>query len=363
VSARSKVQPWLVGVLGFAFAVGLALRLLIPNEMDPSIFVAFGSGSPDQTSYAQRLLGDVMTRPGGGHDGQAFFIQANDPWFIEPEENAALLDYPVYRAQRMLFPMVAGGLGLFPPGVVVWTMLIVNLLALGVGAFLAATLAVEWGCPPWLGLAVPLNVGLLFELDIGGSGVLAYVCCLGAVWALLRDRFPLAAILFAAGALSRETMVAFAVGVFLLYWFERRQLLWPIVVAPITALAVWDAYIWVRLRDIPGAVSAPRSVGPPLFGLIDAGKSWLDHPLDLVTSLVLVAVVAAFIPIAMRTRLPIAWGAIPFVALALILSANVWREPFDSSRAIAPILTAYPFLVMSPNRALAPVDRSPGHGG
>ena len=266
-----KVRPWTIGLLGFGFAAGLALRLLVPNGLDPTVFVAFGDESPVQTPYGQRLLGTVATRPGGGHDGQSFFIQANDPWYLEPKENAALLDRPLYRAQRMLYPMVAGGLGLFPPNLIVWAMLITNVLALGIGASLAASLAVRMGGPAWLGLWVPLNVGLLFELDIGGSGILAYVCCLGALSALSADRVWLAGVLFAAAALSREAMLAFAVGVFLLDRIERRQPRWPIVMVPAVALTTWDAYIWIRLRGISGAGGGIDSLGPPL------GRGWRNR--------------------------------------------------------------------------------------
>ena len=137
-------------------------------------FVALGEESTVETEYATRLLGDVTTRQGLGHDGRFFFAQANDPWYIEPEVHAAVLDEPRYRAQRMLFPSVAGGFGFFPPGVVAWSMLVTNLLALGLGAYLAALLALRWGGAAWLGLAVPMNIGLIFELDIGGAGILAY---------------------------------------------------------------------------------------------------------------------------------------------------------------------------------------------
>lgn len=346
VIARSSLQPWLVGVIGLSIVVVLALRVLIPNGMDPTAFVAFGDQSPIQTPYGRRLLGDVTTRHGGGHDGQSFFIQANDPWYLDPEEHAALLDRPIYRAQRMLFPMIAGGFGLFPPTTVAWAMLVTNLLALAIGAFLAAKLAAEWGGPPWLGLWVPLNVGLLFELDIGGSGILAYTCCLAALSALLRERIWLASVLFAAGALSRETMVAFAVGVFFLWWLERRRALWPIVLIPLGTMAVWDAYIWIRLQGIPGVGGGTGAFGPPFLGAVEASRSWIAEPLDLFLSILFIAVVVAFVPLALRGRLPISWGALPFAVLAIVLSVNVWREPFNSARAIAPIFTALPVSIL-----------------
>jgi hypothetical protein len=350
VTVRAEAPPWLVGAVGFAIGSVIALRVLIPNAMDPTIFIALGEASPVETSYAIRLLGDVTTRQGLGHDGRFFFAQANDPWYLKPERHAVVLDQPRYRAQRMLFPLVAGGFGFFPPSVVVWSMLVTNLLAMGLGAFLAAKLAVRWGATSWLGLAVPLNIGLLFELDIGGAGILAYTCGLGALYALTVERTSLASLLFAASALSREVMLLFAVGVFVLWWLEGRVLLWRIVITPLLVVAVWYVYLRFRLIGITGAGGATPNFAPPFVGIFEAFRSWVGDPIDLFVNMVLLTVLIAFVPLALRSRSPIAWGALPFIALACVLSVGVLREPFNFSRALAPVFTAIPFLVVLPSR-------------
>jgi hypothetical protein len=55
----------------------------------------------------------------------------------------------------------------------------------------------------------------------------------------------------------------------------------------------------------------------------------------------------AFVPIAVRARNALAWGALPFVGIAVVLSAEVWAEPFNWARAVAPIWTAVPFVIMA----------------
>ncbi len=353
VRARGSASSWLIGTLGLAIGVVIALRVLIPSGMDPTIFLTLGEDSPAQVSYARDVLGDVATRHDFGHDGKFFFAQANDPWYLEPGENAAVLDRPSYRGQRMLYPMIAGGFGLFPPGVVVWSLLITNLLALGAGSFVAARLSERWGATPWLGLAVPLNIGLLFEVFIDGGGVVAYVCCLGALFALETRRPWLASVLFAAGALSREVMVLFAVGVFVLWWLDRRELPWRLVLTPLGAMAVWYVYLHVRLVGVSGVGGGTDNFTLPFVGFSQAIRSWISDPADLLYDVPLLVVIVAFVPLALRGRLPIAWGALPLVALATILSVNVWREPFDLTRVLAPVFTAAPFLFIVPERAEA----------
>jgi hypothetical protein len=346
VVAGKAPTAGVVGGIGFLLGLGVVLRLLIPGHMDPTMFLAVGEDKPIQKHYAERLLGSVDTRPGAGHDGKFFFAQANDPWYLDPGEHAAVLDRPLYRAERMLYPMIAGGFGTFPPGVVVWTLLITNVLALGLGTSLAARLAGAWGLSPWLGLAVPLNIGLLFEVAIDGSGALAYAFCLAGLLALVRGRTWLASLAFAAAALSREVMLAFAVGLVILWLLDRRRAPWRIVIVPAVALATWAVYLGFRLHGVGGTGGAPGVLALPFVGMFGALRSWIEQPDGLAAlSLLLVVIVVAVAVLAPRSRLPIAWGALPFVALAVVLSVDVWREPFDLSRALAPVFTAAPFLV------------------
>jgi hypothetical protein len=349
VSFGRNAPPWLIGAAGLAIGAVMALRILIPYGMDPTIFVSFGDGSSVQTAYVRRVLGHATSREAFAHDGKYFFTQANDPWFLEPERNAVVLDRPIYRAQRMLYPAIAGGFGLFPPEVVVWSMLVTNLAALAAGTWWAASLAALWGETPWLGLSVPLNIGLLFELEIGGAGILAYALCLGGLYALERNRIWGAAGLFAAAALSREVMLLFPVGLLVSWWLHDRRTIWPIVVTPLAALAVWHVYIRFRLSGISGVGGGVGAFAPPFVGMFHAFAWWTRYP-HLLINLAIVAILVLFTPLALRSRSPMAWGALPFVALAVVFSEDVWRETFDLTRALTPIFTAIPFVVIANRR-------------
>src|SRR5215211_633473 len=127
-AAPPAAAAWIVGIVGLAMAGAIVLRLLIPADMDPTVFLAFGEDSTAQTEYARRFLDHVATRPEAGHDGKYFFVLANDPWLLHPDHNAVVLDRPAYRAERILYPMLASGFGSFPPAVVVWSLLITNIV-------------------------------------------------------------------------------------------------------------------------------------------------------------------------------------------------------------------------------------------
>ncbi len=93
MSLRRDAPAWLVGAVGLAIGVTFAVKMLVNYGMDPTVFVAFGDGdSPIQRAYVMEVLGEVTDRSRFVHDGKFFFAQANDPWYLEPERHAAVLD-------------------------------------------------------------------------------------------------------------------------------------------------------------------------------------------------------------------------------------------------------------------------------
>jgi hypothetical protein len=345
VTDRKGLPPWLVGVAGLAIGVAFAIRILLSYGLDPTLFVSFGDESPVQDVYIRPRLGDVSTRPGYAPDGKFFFVQANDPWVLDPEHNAAFLDRPIYRTQRMLYPLIAGGFGLFTPPMIVWAMLVTNLVAMAIGAGIAARLASVWGGPSWLGLMVPLNVGLLFELELGGAGILAYAFALAGVLALTKERTWLASTSFAAAALTREMMMLFPVGLLVLWWLNQRRIMWRLVTLPTAAIVLWHLYVRIRLRGVSGVGVVWGGFAPPFYGILTGSEWWLRHPYLLI-NVGIIAMLVVFVPVALRSRSPMAWGALPFVALATVLSENVWREAYDLTRVLMPVFTAIPFVVV-----------------
>jgi hypothetical protein len=193
--------------------------------------------------------------------------------------------------------------------------------------------------------------------------VIAYVFCLGALYALEADRRWTAALLFTAAALSREVMILFAIGVLIVGWLTERRLQWRIVLVPALAMVTWAVYLRSRLAGVTGVGGGTENFAAPFTGMWQAIRSWATQPDDLLLSAAILVAVVSFTLLAIRGRLSIAWGALPFVALAIVLSVNVWREPFDLSRVLAPVFTAAPFILFVSERGTtAPADEQPSSG-
>jgi hypothetical protein len=323
-------------------AVAAALRLLTVADWDPTAFTAFGEEAVEITDYAEAKLGrEVKTRILQGHDGKFFFVLANDPLVLDPAENAAVLDRPIYRSQRMLYPLLAGGAGLFSPEVIVWTLILINVAGLVVGSWAVGAIAVKHGLSPWWGLAFLFNVGLLSELYIDGAGIVAFaLACLGAL-ALEYERPGWGAAFFAGAALTREVMLAFVGSVALVWLIRKKAIPWLVAVPAGVAALVWAAYLRIQIPATPGVDQVREITLVPFSGLMSAFTSGMATLSDFLV-MGLFVMLMLVVPWRARTsNVYLTWGAVGFAVLAPFLTMFVWQKSYDISRALAPLVTAF----------------------
>lgn len=341
---RNRV-PLAVAVVAVAFSSLISFRVLSEVEWDATIFVAFGEEAVPTRVYAEERLGDVYLRPEQGHDGKFFFVQSNDPWVLDPEGNAEVLDRPLYRSQRMFYPVLAGGLGFFGPEAIVWSMLVVNLIAIGVGSWVVARIAVEMGGSPWWGLAFALNLGFISEVNIGGAGVVAAAAAFGAVLCLMRERYGAAILLLVVASLSREAMLIAAAGSALWLWMggERRRAMVTGAI-PLAAVMAWAVYLRIRIGS--GVVSSQvQEIGWPFVGFVEAFQNWLTDPVDLAAGVAMMILLIFYTRRVLISRHVVGVAFVGFVALGLVFTEQVWHSYFDITRALAPIITSFVLLL------------------
>lgn len=341
-------KAMVVGVTTLIFTLMFAGNHLARNDWNPTVFTAVGEDDQAIRDYAEARLDDVILRPQLGHDGRFFFVQGNDPWLLDPDENAAVLDRPTYRSQRMLYPILASLGGTLGPEGVTWGMVIVNILAMAGGASAAAAIAIRLGGSQWWGLAFPLNIGLISEFSVGGAGIVAAAAAFGAILFLMERRLAIATLLIVASVLSREVMVLTAIGgAGYLLFKGKRQSAFIFGISPVIAAGVWALFLRVRLPSDGDVVAG--NLGPPLAGFIRNLPNWFADPVELAVGLVTVLVLVFLTIRAVRTPTLLAWGFVLFAPLAFLLTEPVWDGYFNISRAVAPVYTAYILLAFAAN--------------
>lgn len=339
-----------VVLVAAALAGLVVVRLLLAAGGDPTGLVAFGEDTPGITAHAREVLGrEVVVRRGLGHDGRFYFVQAEDPWHRDPDRYAVLLDRPAYRSQRMLYPLLAGLGGFAPAGWLPWTMTLVNATALVTLAAGVAAWSRNLGASSWWGLAVFADIGILFEVDIAGAGVVALAAAVWGTLALDRRRPGLAAFAFTLAVLSREVMIVWVAGVVLWTWWRRaggwrgglRRRLVPVdlvavAATPVVVAGAWAVYLRLRLPVGTGAGEV-QEIGLPFVGMAAAVGDWLSSPGVAIQIVAVVAVCIVALVAAVRRPSAPTWAAAGFAALAVVLTHQVWWRPFDIGRAVAPV--------------------------
>ena len=345
-SAPSRPRPvsdWLLIAAALLVGIMVIAGSLLTYGGDITGLIKFGSADEalEITRHVEDLIGrEIATTPELGHDGKFFFLQALDPLYLSPGDHAVLLDRPVYRGQRMLFPLIAGAGGLMPAQWLSWSIAVTNLAAIALGTVGTARLARRSGASEWWGLAFALNIGVIFEFDVSGAGILAFAAAIWGTLALEEKRDRSAAVWFTIAVLSREVMFLYLAGALLLRLWRSRRIPWAIGIPPTIAAGGWAVYLRLRL-DAGSGVDEVQEFGAPFAGMARAFENWLDKPVDLAVIATLIAIVPLLAVRAIRRPTYLSWGAFGFMVLAVFFSRQVWWRSFDISRAVAPVITAY----------------------
>ena len=176
----ARVAAVRASAIGVAAYVVWVTTVLATHGADPSWFVRFGVDAK-QTMLGRQVLGSVITHPGIGADGQLFWILARDPLLLHPQQTAAWLDRPIYRAQRVAYPALAAPWRLFGERSLLWGLLLENISLVAIGSYFTARLAIASGLPARTALAFAFNPGVIFATMFDLSDVLALAATVAAL--------------------------------------------------------------------------------------------------------------------------------------------------------------------------------------
>jgi hypothetical protein len=144
---------------------------------------------------------------GNGYDGEFGYYMA-----LDPVNARYYMDEPAYRYTRVLYPAVAAVLALGQAKLVPFTLLLINWLAIGLGAVAVAAWLRRRGVPPAYALVYGLYPGLLVGLQRDLTEPLAYALAALGIYLLeaRRTAWP-AAVAFGLAGLARQTTIVFPV--------------------------------------------------------------------------------------------------------------------------------------------------------
>ncbi len=146
-----------------------------------------------------------------GYDGQFAYQIA-----LHPFSAAAHLDIPAYRYQRILYPLLSRLLAFGQAGLIPWSLLVVNVFAIGLGTWATEQLLLDLRVSRWYALIYGLYGGQLLALRADLNEPLAQALVQLAMVAWLKKERFLMMVAFSLATLTKETTLIFYAG-FLIY--------------------------------------------------------------------------------------------------------------------------------------------------
>lgn len=226
VRRLAGLRPAHVGLLAAGIALAfVALRLIVAADGDITRFVVAG----DTFVARSAAPGDPdppHAFPGNGYDGQFYWRLAVDPaaWDVASHDGVAFDG--AYRAPRVGYPLVAWLASAGRPALVAWTLVGVNVAAVGVVASGGSLIATRAGRSPVWGLAVAAAPGLVLALGRDLAEPVTVACLVGGIAALQHGRWGVATVAWSYAVLTREqallTVGAYAAWRLCAYAVDRR---------------------------------------------------------------------------------------------------------------------------------------------
>jgi hypothetical protein len=377
-----RLRPAQVGLIGTAIALLLVvLRLLVAADGDIGRFVVAGSTFVDPAAEAGGA-GRPHVFPSHGYDGQFFWRLAVDPteWRLGSHDGVAFDGG--YRATRIAYPVLAHLAAGGQAGLVVWSLVGVNLAAVGVVAYAGARIATHGGRDAVWGLVVAAAPGLVMALGRDLAECVTVACVVGGIAALQVNRPLVATGTWTLAVLTREqallTIGAYAAWRVLTLVRERRAVTAPAAmtgrpvhqtgaagpaypagtgldggpappsggfglhdlpwVAPVIVFGVWQAVLWGDTGRLPIAAAGGTNLVPPFTDLVPGLVGWAEGDLGRIHAVapLQLAVTVALVVLAGRAARSVP-AADRYVVLALglatlaatCLAAGIWRDPSD----------------------------------
>jgi len=324
-------------ILAFALYTAFTALLLARWHFDPSVLVVAGDEFTNPAATPKSLR---VAPQSSGYDGQFYYRLAIAPLSAQESVAGVHFDYPVYRAQRILYPMfaylVSGGRSSAVP----WSMIVVNLLAAGAIGGLAALIFERYQATSVLmAVAIVLYPGFLLTMSRDLTELVEIALILGGIALILMRRDRLAVVIFAVAVLAKEMALIVPIAVLVHRAITRRlKVSDALFLVPAAVFVGWKLYLF-HLWHLPPSLGTDGHFSLPFAGMWQCIRSVAAAPRGQTLLIIELLAIVAFtitIAIALRGSTAPAFLKIACVLYALLffsLGAEFWSEDWAFLRA------------------------------
>lgn len=333
------VVAWLTAVCYFVF---LALTL---NQRDPGTFPQAGDYFADASETPANL---VVLSDSFGYDGQFYYRIALNPFTRQKTEFGIEIGSPRYRYQRILYPLLAWIFSFGSVPLVIYSLILVNFLALIAIGYAAGYYARLVGRHAILGLAFSFFPGFLYSLSRDLVEITEACLILWGLISLTHKRPFIASTLFSLAILAKETALLAAVSLI------PQKKYRAVAILPLAVYGIWQLFLnWWWGYGL--AETTPKNVGLPFIGIVEGYLiayepiRWQIFAIFLAVFLIIIAF--AFRYSSAQKYIKLSW--LLYTILLVSLTKNVWIESLAFLRAASLFYLFGTAVLLQTNKRLA----------
>jgi hypothetical protein len=354
-----------MSAVAFGVIVALCYSIaLVPSlrraHWDTSVFIDAGDLFVDSSKLDAPI---IVRKHSDGYDGQFYYRLAVQPWPSASAAHGVTFDAAPWRAQRILYPVLAWAVSFGNAALVPVALVAVNLIAVGVVAGMAVALRGAAKLPLWFPFTVVLWPGFVVTIMHDTTELVPQALVMAALWAWASGRTALFAVFAGLAPLAREVTILVPAGFFLwsaAAWLRDRT--GPSFArAIVCGLALLPFLVWreTLILMLHAAPSSSNNIGWPGVGLVEtvgrilspasylrlpqltAGLGW-RMALALVGVVGLLAATVTHVQSALQNKLlaptVIAWS-LTAALISLLRTDGPWIEDIAIFRALTEYYT------------------------
>ena len=288
------------------------------------------------------------------YDGQYIYAATYDPLIIN-KTVLDVIDQPVYRYRRMLYPLCANIISLGLPWIYPYALFAINVFSYLLGGYAVWKLIKLNRWTLWLLLGYFSNTGLLYSTFGTLTEPLGMCLMLSGIFFWQKNNYKIGILFFALSVLARETYILIPISIlFFELWFGtnsvRNIIMYGLfIIAP---FALWFLYIHVRLAShhyLPSTSEMPPSLGwgrfsLPFVGLWQETVFGIKHlttqsNIRLTLGISIMATFCGILSIVWILLKKDIWGIITVIQALFVVSTrgDVWNYHAGSARVAIPL--------------------------
>jgi hypothetical protein len=267
-------RPRIMNATAFGVIVALCYSIaLVPSlrraHWDTSVFIVAGDLFVDSSKLDAPI---IVRKHSDGYDGEFYYRLAVEPWASTSAAHGVTFDGAFYRAQRILYPVLAWAVSLGNAALVPVALVGVNLMAVGVVGGMAVALRDAAKLSMWFPFTVVLWPGFLTTITHDTTELVPQALVMAALWAWASGRTALFAVFASLAPLAREVTILVPAGFCL--WSAAawpRDRTWPSFARVIVCgLALLPFLVWreALILSLHAASGPGNNIGWPGVGFV-----------------------------------------------------------------------------------------------